>query len=123
MPPREVLVTYTLYPTGNGDVRSALAGLQAQCPLRNLHWKPTSRTALRTIQEVDIKLVDLGELPPSSDKPGASVLEHPLVNICFVACDVSTRPKPRPYRSSHVFNVMSSGATIPGSTTSLLFSC
>lgn len=81
-------MTYTLYPSGNGDLRTALSGLKEQFPLRNLHWKSTSRTALRTIQEVHVKLVDLGDLPPSAEDPYASVLENPMVNLCFVACDV-----------------------------------
>jgi hypothetical protein len=89
MTSREVPVTYTLYPSGNGDLRTALSGLKTQFPLRNLHWKSTSRTALRTIQEVHVKLVDLGELPPRAEDSYASVLESPMVNLCFVACDVS----------------------------------
>lgn len=82
-------MTYTLYPTGNGDLRTALSGIRGQSPLRNLHWKPTSRTSLRTIQEVEIKLLELSEQPPPSDKASGSVLEQPLVNLCLVACDVS----------------------------------
>jgi hypothetical protein len=89
MPPREVLVTYTLYPSGNGDLRTALAGVTDQFPLRNLHWKSSTRTALRTIQEADVHLVELGDVPPPMDPVAGSVLELPLVNICFVACDVS----------------------------------
>ncbi|TXT05006.1 hypothetical protein VHUM_03826 [Vanrija humicola] len=87
MPPREVLVTYTLYPSGNGDLHRAVEGVIAQFPLRNLHWKSSSRTSLRTIQEVDVNLVDLGEVPPPKESVSGSVLETPLVNICFVACD------------------------------------
>ncbi|WOO84693.1 Trafficking protein particle complex subunit 10 [Vanrija pseudolonga] len=87
MPPREVLLTYTLYPSGNGDLHRAVEGVIAQFPLRNLHWKSTSRTSLRTIQEVDVRLVDLGDVPPPKEHVSGSVLETPLVNICFVACD------------------------------------
>lgn len=90
MPSREVLVTYTLYPSGNGDLHTALAGLEAQFPLRNLHWKSSTRTALRTIQEADVTLLDLGDLPPPKDQVAGSVLDVPLVNICLVSCDVST---------------------------------
>lgn len=92
MLPKEVLVTYTFYPSGNGDLRNAVAGIEAQFPLRNLHWKSASRTAIRTIQEVDIKLVELGEVSPTKETVSRSVLDTPLVNVCFVSCDVRLRP-------------------------------
>lgn len=88
MPSREVLATYTLYPSGNADLHTALAGLRAQFPLHNLHWKSSTRTALRTIQEADVSLVDLGDVPPPKDLVAGSVLDTPLVNVCFVSCDV-----------------------------------
>jgi hypothetical protein len=88
MAARDVLVTYTLYPSGNGDLRTALSGLGATFPLRNLHWKPTSRTSLRTIQEVGVRLIDLADLSAAPEKQCASVLERPMVHVCLVACDV-----------------------------------
>lgn len=88
MPSREVLVTYTLYPSGNSDLRTAVSGVTGQFPLRNLHWKSSSRAALRTIQEADVRLIELGDVSPPKDHVAGSVLESPLVNICFVSCDV-----------------------------------
>ncbi|KAL7418808.1 hypothetical protein Q5752_006492 [Cryptotrichosporon argae] len=87
MPPREITVTYTLYPSGSADLLAAVAGIRGQLPLRNLHWKPQSRTSLRTIQEVDVRLLELGDVAPSKGHVAASLLEAPLVNLCLIACD------------------------------------
>ncbi|BEI79882.1 hypothetical protein CcaverHIS002_0104110 [Cutaneotrichosporon cavernicola] len=87
MQKKEVLVTYTFYPSGNQDLRNAVAGLEGQFPLRNLHWKSSTRPALRTIQKADIKLVELGDVSPTKDSVSSSVLDTPLVNVCFVSCD------------------------------------
>lgn len=88
--PDRITVTYTLHPT-TGPQREhlldALTGIQAQLPLRNLHWKPSTRTALRTIQEINVRLVDLGEVGPPREV-GGSVMDGALLNICLVACDV-----------------------------------
>jgi hypothetical protein len=89
MPPREVLVTYTAHPTGSADVHHAISAINSQLPLRNLHWKPSNRTSLRTIQELDVRLVELGEAAGGAQGLGGSVLERPLVNLCLVVCEVS----------------------------------
>jgi hypothetical protein len=93
---KAIAVTYTLHPTpppGHNPARSpltrALEGIRSQFPLTNLHWKPTSRTSLRTIQSADVDLVDLGELGTVGKEINGSVLEWPLVNLCLVSCDVS----------------------------------
>lgn len=90
----------------------ALKALQSQLPLRNLHWRPTIKTAstlnqsststttqIRTIQTLPVKLIPLTsndrsnitsnaeELNPfdsSDDHHPASLLSKPLVNIYFV---------------------------------------
>lgn len=86
-------ITYTLHPTpspassSSSVLHNAVAGIKAHLPLRNLHWKSSSRTSLRTIQEVDIDLVDLGEVTSLRDK-NVSVLDSPLVNMCLVVCEV-----------------------------------
>ncbi|WVQ76341.1 hypothetical protein IAR50_006006 [Cryptococcus sp. DSM 104548] len=86
-------ITYSLHPTpttpspASHILRSAIEGIRAHLPLRNLHWKSSSRTSLRTIQEVDISLIDLGEASSIRDKNG-SVLDAPLVNLCLVDADV-----------------------------------
>lgn len=91
--PRPITLTYTLHPA-HGPQRAylldALTGIQAQLPLRNLHWKSPTRTSIRTIQEVDVQLVELGEMGPQREV-GASVMDGALVNLCLVACDVSWR--------------------------------
>ena len=99
MPPRSVLVTYTIHPSPSSaslsPLLTALEGIRSQLPLRNLHWKSASRTALRTIQELDVNLVELGEVGNISKEVAGSVLELPLVNLCLVACDVSQSPRTR----------------------------
>jgi hypothetical protein len=89
MAPTSVRVTYTLHPTHASYLPQALDGIRAQLPLRNLHWKSSSRTSLRTIQELQVELLELGEVPPAREV-GGSVLEAPLVNMVLVACEVST---------------------------------
>ncbi|TYJ56733.1 hypothetical protein B9479_002503 [Cryptococcus floricola] len=85
-------ITYSLHPTpttpspASHILRSAIEGIRAHLPLRNLHWKSSSRTSLRTIQEVDINLIDLGEASSIRDNNG-SVLDAPLVNLCLVVCE------------------------------------
>ncbi|KAK4686207.1 trafficking protein particle complex subunit 10, partial [Tremellales sp. Uapishka_1] len=78
MPPREVLVTYTFYPSGSHDLHHAVSGINAQLPLRNLHWKSQTRTSLRTIQELEVRLLELGDVPPNKDHVAGSVLVAPL---------------------------------------------
>lgn len=91
MPP--TTITYTLHPTpshassSSSVLHNAVAGIKAHLPLRNLHWKSSSRTSLRTIQEIDIDIVDLGEATSLRDK-NTSVLDLPLVNMCLVVCEV-----------------------------------
>lgn len=89
MPSRQVIVTYTLYPSGNLSLQHAISGIGSQLPLRNLHWKSSSRTSLRTIQELEVDLLELGEVPSTKDHVAGSLLESPLVNLCLIVCDVS----------------------------------
>jgi hypothetical protein len=89
--PGQIVLTYTVHPTQGPQreyLTDALNGMMAQLPLRNLHWKSPTRTALRTIQEVAVQLMELGEMGPAREV-GGSVLEGALVNLCFIACDVS----------------------------------
>ncbi|WVN90958.1 uncharacterized protein L203_106203 [Cryptococcus depauperatus CBS 7841] len=87
-----VKITYTLHPSpvnsspSSSILYSAIAGVRAHLPLRNLHWKSSSRTSLRTIQEIDVELVELGEVS-SARGMAESVLDSPLVNMCFVVCE------------------------------------
>lgn len=90
MPP--ITITYTLHPSQPlpPALTQALASIRTHLPLRNLHWKPSSRTSIRTIQEVDVNLIELGDVGPSTaGRLGGSVMETPLVNLCLVVCEVS----------------------------------
>ncbi|KAG8842313.1 hypothetical protein FRB96_005595 [Tulasnella sp. 330] len=66
----------------------ALSSLKERLPLRNLHWKSSTRPAIRTVQELDVTLLSLDsikdELP--SQIP-VTLLEKPLLNIYFFACE------------------------------------
>jgi hypothetical protein len=94
-----------------------LGALQAQLPLRNLHWKPSpassfyagaapassssslgsgNASAIRTIQQLPLRLQPLAdELLRARLKPETrhlvlkSLLERPFVHLYFVVCDVS----------------------------------
>nr|XP_018266801.1 uncharacterized protein I303_00779 [Kwoniella dejecticola CBS 10117]OBR88959.1 hypothetical protein I303_00779 [Kwoniella dejecticola CBS 10117] len=97
--PRPVTITYTLHPSytspsssnqTNQILNLAIQGIKQHLPLRNLHWKSSTRTSLRTIQEVDVELLELGEI--SSTKHNqfgseGSVLDNPLVNLCLIVCE------------------------------------
>ncbi|ORX34725.1 trafficking protein particle complex subunit 10 [Kockovaella imperatae] len=87
MPSRSVIITYTTHPPSSPLLASAIKGIRAQLPLRNLHWKPSTRTSIRTIQELDVRFIELGEAGSLGKEPGGSVLESPLVHLCLVACE------------------------------------
>ena len=70
------------------------ASLASQFPLRNLHWKSTSRNALRSIQELDVKLAPfetLKEDQAASQVP-QTVLEKPLLHLYIFTCEVNISP-------------------------------
>ena len=70
--------------------------LASQFPLRNLHWKSTSRNAVRSIQELDVRLVPfetLKEDQAASQIP-QTVLEKPLLNLYIFTCEVNISPIP-----------------------------
>ena len=83
-----VTITYTSHPAPSQPINQAIKSLKDQLPLRNLHWKPTTRTSLRTIQELDVELVELGDVPTGGRSALGSVIEQPLVNLCVVVCEV-----------------------------------
>ena len=65
------------------------SGLAAQFPLRNLHWKPATRTSIRTIQYLDVNIVALETLrEEGASQIPASILEKPLLNVFVVMCEV-----------------------------------
>ena len=65
--------------------------LASQLPLRNLHWKSTSRNALRSIQELDVRLVPLEMLreDQAASQVPQSVLEKPLLHLYIFTCEVN----------------------------------
>ncbi|KAI0831480.1 trafficking protein particle complex subunit 10 [Trametes gibbosa] len=66
------------------------ASLVSQLPLRNLHWKSPSRP-IRTIQELDVKLVPLETLreDQTASQIPQTVLGKPLLNIYIFICEDS----------------------------------
>ncbi|KAK0459605.1 uncharacterized protein EV420DRAFT_1307323 [Desarmillaria tabescens] len=59
-----------------------------QLPLRNIHWKSSSRTSLRTIQELNVTLINLDSIRDEhTSQVPVSLLEKPLLNIYVVNCE------------------------------------
>ncbi|KAI0780765.1 trafficking protein particle complex subunit 10 [Trametes elegans] len=65
------------------------ASLVSQLPLRNLHWKSSSRPTIRTILELDVNLVPLETLreDQTTSQIPQSILEKPLLNIYVFICE------------------------------------
>ncbi len=94
MPP--VQISYHATSSATPHTPRILAAIKAQLPLRNLHGKAPGassggRSSVRSVQELDVELVpwvQAGEkIDPREIKHG-SLLLCPLVNVCFVECDV-----------------------------------
>src|SRR4051812_35962395 len=89
---QRVLVTYA-GPTSlllSENWKQIYTALLSQLPLRNLHWSSSSRPSIRTIQELDIHLLSLEALHDErTSQIPVTILEKPLLNIFFVACEVS----------------------------------
>lgn len=65
------------------------AGFSAQFPLRNLHWKPATRTSIRTIQSLDVSILALQSFKEEgASQIPSSLLERPLLNLYAVTCEV-----------------------------------
>ncbi|KAG7452626.1 uncharacterized protein BT62DRAFT_939661 [Guyanagaster necrorhizus] len=63
-------------------------GFNSQLPLRNIHWKSASRTSLRTIQELNVTLVNLDSIRDEhTSQVPVNLLEKPLLNIYIVNCE------------------------------------
>ncbi|KAG6836752.1 hypothetical protein H0H93_003831 [Arthromyces matolae] len=62
------------------------AALQAQLPLRNIHWKSGSQTSIRTIQELNVELVSLDTPRDEHTQIPLNILEKPLLNLYVVVC-------------------------------------
>ena len=86
-PERRVLVTYSAVPSL--DVwQKVQPDLVAQLPLRNLHWKPSTRS-LRTIQTLQLDLRALQSLAEEKTQHvPLNILERPYLHLLFVSCEV-----------------------------------
>jgi len=88
---QRVTVTYSAPPTLQSTEfwEQIRVAINAQLPLRNLHWKSPSRPSIRTVQELQIDLVpyEAGREEHTSQVLGA-VLEKPLLNLYIVTCEV-----------------------------------
>ncbi|KAI0957407.1 hypothetical protein AcW1_005812 [Taiwanofungus camphoratus] len=90
MTPQRAVVTYAASPVflSTDQWKQVHAALLAQLPLRTLHWKSTSRPTIRTVQELDVNLVTLETLRDEhTSQIPQTLLEKPLLNIYFVACE------------------------------------
>ncbi|TDL27388.1 hypothetical protein BD410DRAFT_875203 [Rickenella mellea] len=62
--------------------------LSSQLPLRNLHWKSASRISIRTIQELDVNLVELEHSRDElTSQIPSTLLEKPFLNMYVVTCE------------------------------------
>ncbi|KAH8117364.1 trafficking protein particle complex subunit 10, partial [Phellopilus nigrolimitatus] len=64
------------------------SGFAAQFPLRNLHWKPASRTSIRTIQTLEVNVLTLESVKEEgASQIPLSLLDRPFLNVYVVVCD------------------------------------
>lgn len=87
---QRVLVTYAAAQSfqSSDNWIHFLAALRSLLPLRNLHWKPTSRPNLRTVQELDVSLVPLDSLRDEhTSQVPVTLLEKPLLNLYVLSCE------------------------------------
>ncbi|GJE95190.1 trafficking protein particle complex subunit 10 [Phanerochaete sordida] len=88
--PQRVTITYTAPPSflSTDHWKQVNAALQAQLPLRNLHWKSAARPTIRTIQELHVNLVAVDALRDEhTSQVPQTILEKPLLNVYIVVCE------------------------------------
>ncbi|EKM55480.1 uncharacterized protein PHACADRAFT_143869 [Phanerochaete carnosa HHB-10118-sp] len=88
--PQRATITYTAPPSflSTGLWKQVHIALQAQVPLRNLHWKSTSRPTIRTIQELYVNLVAVDALRDEhTSQVPQTILEKPLLNAYIIMCE------------------------------------
>ncbi|KAG6918038.1 hypothetical protein DXG01_016893 [Tephrocybe rancida] len=85
---QRVLVSFSAAPTTVSSTKwqQVQTALRAQLPLRNIHWKPSSHTSIRTIQELEVDLVPLDTPRDEHTQIPVTILEKPLLNIYVVVC-------------------------------------
>ncbi|KAF8626389.1 hypothetical protein AX15_005037 [Amanita polypyramis BW_CC] len=87
---QQVLVTYAAPQAflASGSWGQIHASLLAQLPLRNIHWKSSGHSVLRTIQELNFILL---QFEPIRDELASqipvTILDKPLLNIYIVTCE------------------------------------
>ncbi|KAF9009438.1 trafficking protein particle complex subunit 10 [Cyathus striatus] len=89
---QRVLVSYTAPPQfiASPNWTRVFNSLLSQFPLRSIHWKSssTTRTSVRTIQELNVTLVSLDTLRDDvTSQVPVTLLEKPLLNIYVVYCE------------------------------------
>lgn len=90
-PEQRVTITYTAPPTflATEHWKQVYAALLSQLPLRNLHWKSSFRPNIRTIQELDVNIIQAeARRDEHTSQIPQTVLEKPLLNAYIVVCDV-----------------------------------
>ncbi|THH18490.1 hypothetical protein EW146_g2511 [Bondarzewia mesenterica] len=90
MSSRRALVTYAapLSFLSSDHWQQIQIGLASHLPLRNLHWKPATRPSIRTIQELELKLVALDSVRDElTSQVPSTLLEKPLLNLYVVICE------------------------------------
>lgn len=67
------------------------AALLSQLPLRNLHWKSSTRPTIRTIQELNTSFVPADTVRDEhhTSQVPQTLLERPLLDAYVVMCEVS----------------------------------
>ncbi|EIM89936.1 uncharacterized protein STEHIDRAFT_92528 [Stereum hirsutum FP-91666 SS1] len=90
MSSQHVIVTYASAPSflSSDHWQQIHSALIAQLPLRNIHWKPATKTSVRTIQELSIRLASLESVRDEhTSQIPSTLLEKPLLNIYIVLCE------------------------------------
>ncbi|TFY76964.1 hypothetical protein EWM64_g7048 [Hericium alpestre] len=85
-----VLVTYASSQSflSSDQWRHVHNALLSHFPLRSIHWKPLSRPSVRTIQELDVKLVPFDSIRDEhTSQVPSTLLEKPLLNLYIVHCE------------------------------------
>lgn len=89
--PARVIVTYSapLLFMSSDQWTQIRTAINAQFPVRNLHWKAASRPSIRTIQELAVDFVAHETLRDEhASQIPTSILERPLLNVYVVTCEV-----------------------------------
>ncbi|KIK59816.1 hypothetical protein GYMLUDRAFT_261811 [Collybiopsis luxurians FD-317 M1] len=87
---KSILVSYSATPSFLSSTSWAqiLQTLSSQLPLRNIHWKSSSRTSIRTINQLDLSLLNLDSIRDElTSQIPTTLLDRPLLNIYVITCE------------------------------------